>query len=74
MILSLKKKKKTETDHGQGEQIWGFQGERGGNVTDGHLWGLRDANCYIWNGWAMGPYCTAQGNVCDWVTLLYNRT
>jgi len=24
-----------------------------------------DANCYIWNGWAMGPYCTTQGNVCD---------
>ena len=31
-------------------------------------------NCYIWNGWAMGPCCTAQGNVCDWVTLLYNGT
>ena len=28
-----------------------------------------DTNCYIWNGWAMGPHCTAQGNVCDWVTL-----
>ena len=24
-----------------------------------------DANCYIWSGWAMGPYCTAQGSVCD---------
>ena len=22
-----------------------------------------DANCYIWNGWAMGPYRTAQGTV-----------
>ena len=25
-------------------------------------------------GWTMGPYSTAQGNMCDWVTLLYNRT
>ena len=22
-------------------------------------------------GWAIEPYCTAQGNACDWVTLLY---
>ena len=28
-----------------------------------------DANCYIWSGWAMGPYCTAQGNVCDCVLI-----
>ena len=35
---------------------------------------LLDANSYIWNGWAEGPYCTAQGNVNDWVTLLNNRT
>ena len=28
---------------------------------------------YIWNGWVVGPYYTAQGTVCDWVTLLYNR-
>ena len=21
----------------------------------------------------IGPYCTTQINVCDWVTLLYNR-
>ena len=20
-------------------------------------------NCYIWNGWAVGSYCTAQGTV-----------
>ena len=33
-----------------------------------------DAKCCIWNGWAMRPYCTAQGTMCDWVTLLYNRT
>ena len=29
MILS--KKKKTEIDHGQGEQTWGSQGGRGGS-------------------------------------------
>ena len=44
--------------------------ERGGSGMDGHLGGFLDANCYIWNGWAMGPYGTAQGNVCGWVTLL----
>ena len=32
--------------------------------------GLVDANSYIWNGWAMVPYSTAQGTVYDWVTLL----
>ena len=35
------------------------------------IWGdYLDANCYIWNEWAMGPYYAARGNVCDWVTLL----
>ena len=28
--------------------------------------GFGDANCYIWNRWAMGSYCTAQGDVYDW--------
>ena len=71
MILS----KNTETDHGQGEQTWGSRGER-----DGVRWmelafgGFLDTNCYIWNRWVMGPYCTAPENVCDRVTLLYNRT
>ena len=32
--------------------------------------GFGEANGYIWNGGAMGPYCTSQGPVCDWVTLL----
>ena len=27
----------------------------------------------IWNGWAMGSYYSAQGTICDCVTLLYNR-
>ena len=25
--------------------------------------GLVDANCCIWDGWAMGSYCIAQGTV-----------
>ena len=25
------------------------------------------------NRWAIGPYSTAQGTVCAWVTLLYKR-
>ena len=41
---------------------------------DGHLGGFGDANSYIWNGWAMGSHYKAQENVCDQVTLLYNRT
>ena len=40
---------------------------------DGHFGGLGDADCSIWYGWAMGPYCTAQGNVRDWVTLLHKK-
>ena len=36
--------------------------------------GFGETHCYIWNGWARGPYCTAQRTVCDWVTLLYNRS
>ena len=35
--------------------------------------GLVAANCYIWSGWAMVSYCTAQGIACDLVTLLYDR-
>ena len=32
------------------------------------------ADCYIWSRWAIGSYCIAQGNVCDCITFLYNRT
>ena len=46
----------------------------GAGGRDGQFGGVLDANCYIWNGWAVGPCCTAQGTVCHWVTLLYNRT
>ena len=41
-------------------------GERGVSGMNGHFGGFLDANCYIWNVWAVGPYYTAQGNVCDW--------
>ena len=36
-----------------------------GNVREwGWMWCLwfGDANCYIWNGWAMGLYYIAEGN------------
>ena len=49
-------------------------GGTGLNGIDAHLGGFRDANYCIWNGWAMRSYCTAQRNVCDWVTLLENKT
>ena len=49
------------------------KGERGESGMDGHFESFLGANCYIWDGWAMGSYCTAQGNVCGWVTLWYNR-
>ena len=53
----------------------GVPGGKGKGVgRTGVLRGFGDANCYIWKGWAMGYFCTTQGNVCDWVTLLYNRT
>ena len=76
MIVAKKKnKKQNKTDYGQEEPIRGSQGENG-REWDRRAFGgvFLDAHCYIWNRWAMGPYCTAQGNVCDWVTLLYNRT
>ena len=63
MILSKNNKQKTETDHGQEEQTLGSW------KMDGHLGKVGDTNCCIWNGWAMGSYSTAQGNVCDCVTL-----
>lgn len=70
IILSKNdKKQKTEADHGQEKQTWGFQGGKG-REWDGwgwDIWFFLDANCYILNGWA-------QQNVCDWVILSYNRT
>ena len=49
-------------------------GGRKGVAGRAFLGFFSDAHCYIWNGGAMGSYCTAHGNVCDGVTLLYNRT
>ena len=46
------------------------KGERGGHLGDFFL----DANCYIWNGWAVWSYWSTQRNECDWVTWLYNRS
>ena len=43
---------------------WGWMG------ILGVFW---NANCYVWNRWAARCYCTAQGNVWNWVTSLYNR-
>ena len=37
---------------------------RGGSGMDGQS-GVLGWNRYIWNGWAMGPYCTAQEAVSD---------
>ena len=48
MILP-KNNKQTEKDHGQEEQNWGFQGGKGRAFGGFFL----DANCYIWNGWAV---------------------
>ena len=62
-------------DHDQEEQSLGLPRGTGEGVGWMGIWGLfLEANCYVWNEWAMGSYCTAPGNVCDWVTLLYNRT
>ena len=79
MILSKNNNNKKTQANKKQKQImakksmtWGSQGVRGGSGMDGHLGGFK-MQTYIWNGWAMGSYCTAQGNVCYWVTLLYNR-
>ena len=55
---------KTETDDGRGEQTCGSCG------GEGREW---DKQAVIQNWWAVWPYCTAQGSVCDWVTLLYDK-
>ena len=58
---------KTETDHSQGEQSCGSWGREGVGWTESLGFGV--VNCYIWNGWAMGLYCSAQelcvtGSLC----------
>ena len=57
------------------ERLGVSRGGKGRECDEWAFWGgWLDANRYIWNGWAVGPYGTAQGNVCDWVILLYKRT
>ena len=68
MILSTEQKQ----THRRGEQACDCQEEGEGVEWTGSL-GFIDANYCIWSGWAMESYCTAQGTMCDWVTLLYNR-
>ena len=68
MILSKNNKqtnKKQKQIMGKKSRLGVPKGEMGGNGMDRDLGGFLDANCYIWNGWAMGAYCTAQGTVYD---------
>ena len=55
---------KTETEQSQGEETCGSPRGRGESRMD-RQFGFLVANCYIWNGWAMGPYHIAEGTVCD---------
>ena len=41
----------------------GVPGGKGEGVGWTGTSGFLRANCYFWNGWAIGPYCTTQGNV-----------
>ena len=72
MILSEKKNQKQIM--AKESRLGGPRGKGEGVGWMGILAVFLDEKCYIWNGWAMGPYCTAQEIVCDWVTLLYKRT
>ena len=68
MILS----KKTRNDQGQGEETCDPWWEEEGSGMDGQQ-GFWMQTVVFGMGWAVGPYCTARGSVCDWVTFLYNR-
>ena len=68
MILSTKQKQITELE----SRLVVARGRWEGVEWTGNL-ELMEPNYNIWNRWAMRSYCTAQGTVCDWVTLLYNR-
>jgi len=64
MILSKNKTKQNKSWPRRADL--GFSWDKGEEKgwMDGHFGDFLDANFYIWNGCAMGPYCTAQGNVC----------
>ena len=38
------------------------------------IWGFFGYKLLYLEWMGNGSYCIAQGNVCDWITLLYNRT
>ena len=60
MILFTKQKQETPKENRLVvARVWGEGVGWAGSL------GLVDTNCYIWNGWAMGRYCTGQGTVCD---------
>ena len=80
MILQKKKNKQTKKKKKPQKQIMAKKSRPGflgwdKSRMDGHFGDLGDANCLLYLE-RMGneSYCTAQGKVCDWVTLLYNRT
>ena len=73
MILSKnenKQTKKTETDYGQEEQTQGFQEGKGREWEEEPFWGFGGMHVVIFEMDGLGSYCTAQGNMYDWVTLL----
>lgn len=49
-----------------------YAGEGGEGMGQTGSLEFGDGNCFILNAQAVGPYCTAKGTVCDWVTL-YDR-
>ena len=68
MLLSIKQRQITAM-----ESRLVIAGRRGEEVAWTGSLGLVDANCYIWNVWEMGAYCTAQGTVYDWVTAVQQK-
>ena len=51
-----------------------LEAEHLGLAVDGWaFWGFFECKLLYLEWMGKGPYCTAQGNVCDQVTLLYNR-
>ena len=66
----IKKRKKEKINRNRSwpkEQTWHSQGGKWRNGWMG-IWDVFWMQTRIWNGWVMGFYCTAQGNVCDSVT------
>ena len=72
--MILFKKKKQDQIMAKESRLGVPSGDRAGSGMDRHFGVFFNANYYIWNRWAVRPYCTVQGNVCDQVTLLYNIT